>query len=139
MERGRQHLFFLLTKQPLIGSMLLGRRPVLPNVLIGVSIEDQASARHRLPALRGIAGMGWRTWVSYEPALGPVDWAPFDFLHWLASGPETGPGRRPSALDWHRAARDHCRAHAIPYFYKPAPDLDGEPCRALVPLPGDRG
>jgi len=54
----------------------------------------------------------------------------------MACGPETGPKRRPSDLNWHRAARDHCRCYGIPFFYKPAPELDGEPARELLALPG---
>jgi len=43
----------------------------LPNVELGVSVEDQATADERIPELlRCPAAMRW---VSYEPALGPVD------------------------------------------------------------------
>jgi len=48
----------------------------LPNVELGVSVEDQATADERIPELlRCPAAMRW---VSYEPALGPVD-----FSAWL--------------------------------------------------------
>lgn len=47
----------------------------LPNVWLGVSVEDQATADERIPhLLRCPASVRW---VSYEPALGPVD---FDML-----------------------------------------------------------
>ncbi|QTL01948.1 phage Gp37/Gp68 family protein [Aquabacter sp. L1I39] len=89
---------------------------VLPNVLVGVSVEDQRRADERRLCLADVAAMGWRTFVSYEPALGPVEWRGWEFLSWLISGGENGP--RPSHPDWHRAARDYCAAHGIPYFFK---------------------
>ena len=47
-----------------------GRWP-LPNVWIGVSVEDQATADERIPLLLQCPAAV--RWVSYEPALGPVD------------------------------------------------------------------
>jgi protein gp37 len=41
----------------------------LPNVLIGTSIEDQAAADERIPALLRCPG---RRWMSVEPLLGPI-------------------------------------------------------------------
>ncbi len=89
---------------------------ILPNVWLGVSAEDQRRADERRDDLAALAATGWRTFVSYEPALGPVDWTGWEFLSWLISGGENGP--RPSHPDWHRAARDFCAAHGIPYFFK---------------------
>ena len=42
-----------------------------PNVWLGVSVEDQATANERIPLL--LATPAAVRWVSYEPALGPVD------------------------------------------------------------------
>ena len=33
-------------------------------------------------------------------------------------GGESGQNARPSHPDWHRAARDFCAAHGIPYMFK---------------------
>jgi hypothetical protein len=47
----------------------------LPNVLLGTSVEDQATADQRIPhLLRCPAAVHF---VSYEPALGPVDLTPY--------------------------------------------------------------
>ncbi|MFG1465219.1 phage Gp37/Gp68 family protein [Xanthobacter sp. DSM 24535] len=95
----------------------LGAWP-LPNVLLGVSVEDQHRADERREDLGALAAGGWSTFVSYEPALGLVDWTGWEFLSWLISGGESGPRARPSHPDWHRAARDFCAAHGIPYLFK---------------------
>ena len=109
---------------------------VLPNVWVGASVEDQKRADERREDLGALAGKGWRTFVSYEPALGAIDWSGYDFLDWIVSGDESGPGARDSDLDWHRATRDFCQSEGrnIAYFLKQAriigllvkmPALDG--------------
>jgi protein gp37 len=90
----------------------------MKNVLIGVSVEDQRRANERLPYIRDIAEAGWRTFVSYEPALGGVDWKGWEFLSWMISGGESGPNARPSHPDWHRETRDWCGASKVPYLFK---------------------
>lgn len=47
----------------------------LPNVWLGVSVEDQATADARVPLL--LQTPAAVRFVSYEPALGPVDFVPF--------------------------------------------------------------
>ncbi|MGF3022710.1 DUF5131 family protein [Methylobacterium aquaticum] len=89
-----------------------------PNIWLGVSVEDQRRADERRPDLEAVAAAGWTTFVSYEPALEAVDWAGWEFLAWLISGGESGPGARPTPPEGHRWARDFCAAHGIPYFFK---------------------
>lgn len=90
------------------------------NIWIGTSVERQQEADERRPHLEALARVGWNTWVSYEPALGPVDWTGWEFIKWMVSGGESdhGGNARPSHPDWHRATRDWCAAHSIPYFFK---------------------
>lgn len=90
----------------------------LRNVLVGGSVEDQRYADQRRAPMHSISDMGWTTWVSYEPALGPVDWTGWDFLKWMVSGGESGQDARPTHPDWHYAARDYCAQHGIAYHFK---------------------
>ena len=119
---------------PAGNKVMLGLWP-LPNVWLGVSVEDQKRADERQLPMVALAMRGWRTWVSYEPALGPVNWMSnggWGFLEWVVSGGESGHGARPTHPDWHRAARDFCAAHDIPFLFKqwgeylPAIDRDKE-------------
>ena len=50
----------------------------LPNVWLGVSVEDQRRADERIPEL--LATPAAVRWVSAEPLLGPVDLSPFLFI-----------------------------------------------------------
>lgn len=90
----------------------------LPNVWLGESVEDQVTADVRRPYLKSVADDGWNTFVSYEPALGLVEWTGWEFIKWLISGGESGPNARPSHPDWHREARDFAATNGIPYLFK---------------------
>lgn len=53
----------------------------LQNVHLGVSVEDQATADERIPLLLQIPSVV--RWVSYEPAIGGVDFTPWMWpTHW---------------------------------------------------------
>jgi protein gp37 len=56
--------------------------------------------------------------VSYEPALGPVDWSGWEFVNQIIGGGESGPRARPMHPAWQRATRDFCAAQGIAYFFK---------------------
>lgn len=87
-----------------------------PGIWLGVSVEDQARADERREAFRAVPAQV--RFVSYEPALGPVDWDGWEFLDWIISGGESGPRARPSHPDWHRKARDFCAATDTAYLFK---------------------
>lgn len=88
------------------------------NIWLGVSVENQTRADQRREAMHRLAEMGWLTWVSYEPALGPVDWKGWEFVRWIVSGGESGEGARPSHPDWHRDTRNFCAARGIAFLFK---------------------
>lgn len=101
----------------------------LPNVWLGVSVEDQARADERIPDL--LATPAAVRWLSCEPLLGPVDlgelqeglpanaWLTWlDGLDWIVIGGESGPGARPMHPDWVRSLRDQCAAAGVPFFFK---------------------
>lgn len=96
----------------------------LPNVWLGVSVEDQATADERIPLL--LQTPAAVRFVSYEPALGAVvfDVARYgenNFmrgLDWLIVGGESGPGARPFDLAWARSAIAQCREAGVPIFVK---------------------
>lgn len=90
----------------------------MPNVWLGTSVENQRYADIRRAPLSAIAGGGWLTWVSYEPALGPVDWSGWEFLGWMVAGGESGRTARPSHPEWMRATRAFCAHAEVPFLFK---------------------
>ena len=103
------------------------------NVWMGVSVEDQPTADERREATLRIAALEWKTWVSYEPALGLPDWEPWFAeidrngepcgprqFHPLCivTGGESGPKARPAHPDWFRQTRDACAEAGVGHFHK---------------------
>lgn len=112
----------------------------LSNVWIGVSIEDQQRADERLPQLLEIPATV--RFVSYEPALGPVDFCATGVgdalsecdecngdancelcgglprIDWVIVGGESGAGARPFDLAWARSAVKQCQEAGVPVFVK---------------------
>jgi protein gp37 len=99
----------------------------LPNVWLGTSVEDQETADERIPLL--LQTPAAIRFVSYEPALAPVDFSMHfgldpnhddlrGLLHWLIAGGESGPNARPAHPDWFRSVRDQCAAAGVAFFFK---------------------
>jgi protein gp37 len=89
-----------------------------PNCLLASSIENQAHADECRDVMHQIAALGWYTMVSYEPALGPIDWIGWEFLVGMICGGESGPGARPMHPHWARSTHDWCLILGIPFFFK---------------------
>lgn len=120
MERADWHIYQVLTKRSerqrkYIEQRYAGRLPPA-HIWLGVSVENQKYANARRDNLAAVARLGFVTFCSYEPALGPVNWTGWEFLSWLISGGESGP--RPAHPDWFRAARDFCAANDVEFFHK---------------------
>lgn len=112
--------WLLLTKRHALARKYLPATP-WPHVRIGMTVEDQKMADVRLPRLAELAKAGWRTFVSYEPALGPVNWRPWlesGAIGWFIGGGESGPKARPARPDWFRAPRDACAETSTPFLFK---------------------
>ncbi|MDJ0631062.1 MAG: phage Gp37/Gp68 family protein [Rhodobacter sp.] len=118
----------------------------LPNVWLGVSVEDQKHADERIPAL--LQAPAAIRFISAEPLLGPIDLrnscdghhflnaltgvrsldspdgkqAPdnndWSGLDWVIVGGESGKHARPMHPRWARSIRDQCQAADVPFFFK---------------------
>lgn len=118
----------------------------LPNLWLGVSVENQKWADIRIPAL--IDTPATVRFLSCEPLLGPVwiadyAWQPcsccvgethdeacgtcadngcdgghVQALHWVIVGGESGHGARAMHPDWARSLRDQCEQEHVPFFFK---------------------
>ncbi len=172
MALASKHRFLVLTKRParmrsilqgwvrfavviLVGPQVDGMKFTdgrfavsLPNVWLGVSVEDQPTADERVKLL--LQTPAAHRWVSVEPMLGGVDMsgpvlgalscdyhATLDGLphpgyfkrtigsripgvDWVVCGGESGPGARPMHPDWPRSLRDQCKAACVPFYFKQA-------------------
>jgi protein gp37 len=89
----------------------------LPNVWVGVSVEDQLRAGQRTPALAKTPAVV--RFLSCEPLLEQVDiTAWLADLDWVIAGGESGPQHRPLVAQWVRSLRDQCAHGQVPFFFK---------------------
>lgn len=89
----------------------------LPNVYLGVSVEDQKTADERIPLLLQCPAA--IRWVSAEPLLGPVDLAHLLHHEFQPGNPEHGHHRQCSAI-----APDNLRHCGYPPEAHPMPGID---------------
>ncbi|MGW2612737.1 DUF5131 family protein [Streptomyces mirabilis] len=140
-DQGRKHFIGSQQDWPAVGTMLGGK--TLPNVWLGVSVEDQKRADLRIPAL--LETPAAMRFLSCEPLLGPVDLkqavTPLgserghglttSYVHagdccerrlhgidWVIVGGESGPGARPMHPNWARFLRDQCKWAGVRFFLK---------------------
>lgn len=120
IEATRSLDWLLLTKRPenivrLLPSDWLAHGP--RNLWLGTTVENQEYADLRLPHL--LEAPAAVRFVSYEPALGPVDFHPWaEGLDWIIAGGESGVGFRTPEPQWFRDVRDQCQRHGLGFFFK---------------------
>lgn len=102
----------------------------LPNLWLGVSVENQEQADQRIPHL--LATPAVVRFLSCEPLLGPINfegcWVDdpdprvhinwLERLDWVIVGGESGPAARPMHPDWVRELRDQCNQAQTPFLFK---------------------
>lgn len=116
----------------------------LPNVWLGVSVENQEQAFARIPLL--LTAPAEIRWLSCEPLLGKLDLTSLEVPHhnqmfhlnpltgkldmndgiglklskldWIVAGGTSGLTAPPSHPNWFRSLRDQCRAANVPFFFK---------------------
>ena len=143
MQKAKQHTFQVLTKRPKrmlewCGKIIRQRGDsewFLPNVWLGVSVEDQKTADERIPLL--LQTPAAVRFVSAEPLLGPMElkefindgwlghesggpqgWINDPLLDWVIVGGESGPKARPMLLEWARKIVADCTAAGVAVFVK---------------------
>lgn len=133
-------VWLLLTKRIGNAAKMLptspGGRPYWPHVWIGASVVNQEEADRDIPKL--LATPAAKRFVSYEPALGPVDWEKWIWLRLgiphqsgeiighrridqiIVGGESTQGGKpaRPFNIQWARDTVRQCREAGVAVFVK---------------------
>ncbi|HKY40735.1 MAG TPA: DUF5131 family protein [Polyangiaceae bacterium] len=135
MDAARRELVTLIGRTPWLDWLLLTKRPQnLPtlfpefgfdgwprNVWLGTTCGDEAGLQKRAKYLVKMSAPV--LFVSYEPALGPANLAPWldQGISWAIVGGESHQARakaRPFQLDWARSTVEQCRAAGAAPFVK---------------------
>jgi protein gp37 len=128
----RVDLFDLIRMTTELDWLVLTKRPenfkrMLPpdwgqgyeNVWLGTTAENQKYYDHRWPILKATPAK--LRFVSYEPALGPLEIAAGpsgEYPDWIICGGESGAGARYMKRRWARDLRDECRQRGVSFFMK---------------------
>lgn len=101
-----------------------------PNVWLGATIVNQEEADRDAPKL--LATPAAKRFVSYEPALGPVDWTKFPGIDWIIVGGESTQGAKARTFDirWARNTISQARETGAAPFVKQLGSLQGLKDRA---------
>jgi protein gp37 len=135
-----QHTYQVLTKRPKRARQLLRDWTLVPNVWLGVSIEDERVV-DRADILRQVRAAV--RFLSLEPLLGPLPSLDLTGIDWVIVGGESGPDHRPMRKEWVLELRNRCQAAGVPFFFKqwggPTPKsggrlLDGRTWDEMPPL-----
>jgi len=159
LTHARSRLFQMIDATPWLDWLLLTKRPEnvrrmwpmnyacpadqaiwrRPNVWIGTSVSDQATADAAIPELLKLRDLTPVLFLSAEPLLGPVklvdaaaefgdgsladltDATPgWDFpgVDWVIVGGESGAKSRPCLVEWVRSIVEKCDAAGVPCFVK---------------------
>jgi protein gp37 len=145
MQKTERHTYQVLTKRPermleFFKHYAQIKEP-LPNVWLGVSVENQKAANERIPFLVQIPAVV--RFLSCEPLLGEVNLDQVSpgglylfnclsepilhkgympnaqgLINWVIVGGESGPGARPMHPEWVRKIMIQCSKADVPIFFK---------------------
>lgn len=161
MAIGKQHTFQVLTKrpdrmlkfvkkyygnsdyiEPIYANYSHTAKIPIPNIWLGVSVENQEAANERIPLL--LQTPAKIRWISAEPLLGKIDltfpighWEDMkcdriigwngkwkedciaiNKLDWVVVGCESGPNRRECKIEWVESIVEQCKSAKVPVFVK---------------------
>jgi protein gp37 len=115
MQQAVWHEYQLLTKRSKRLLELDSELRWLPNIWMGVSVENQDHV-HRIDHLRETHAH--TKFLSLEPLLGPLPNLKLTGIGWVIVGGESGPRARPMKREWVTEIRDQCQAADVPFFFK---------------------
>jgi protein gp37 len=125
----REKLWPMIRQTPCLDWMLLTKRADriasclppdwspenYPNVWLGVSVENAEYAWRVVPLSKIPAVVRF---VSYEPAIGPLDTMDLTGIDLVIYGGESGPGFRPEDKGWAQSMHERCYSAGVTFFHK---------------------
>lgn len=137
-EKNEHHTFIILTKRPqnwrklmcYAGDIWPGDSALnltmevfgrIPNLWVGVSVENQKRADERIPILLNEIKEPAIRFICCEPLLEEINlekWMDSKTIDWVIAGGETGHKARECDPDWVFKIWEDCHYAKIPFFFK---------------------
>lgn len=149
IDRTPNLIWQLLTKRPHYYLRNIPEKGFInDNVWLGTSAENQEFYDVRWPKLQEAAtelvsrNQANRegpvseviTFISYEPALGPITLRNFKYKpHWIIFGGESGNVRRPMEQSWAENIKAECEEFGVAFFMKQMSAFTPSQAAALIP------
>ena len=140
-NRGRQHLWFWLTKKPErmteFACYLAAKHKSWPDNLVAMTSVTSEKTVWRAEALKSVPAR-FRG-LSVEPLWGEVT-LPLDGICWCIIGGQSGPGATTFDLAWARSIQEQCIKAGTAFFVKQLgaePSEDGKSLKLKDPHGGD--
>jgi protein gp37 len=117
MAETPRHTYQILTKRPdrMLDVIVSQSLPLLPNVWLGTSVEDD-HVLDRIDILRRVPAIV--RFISFEPLIGSVAGANLDGIKWVIVGGESGPRARPMRPEWVDEIELLCKSAEAKFFFK---------------------
>lgn len=116
MEAANRHTFQVLTKRAERLVEFAARRPIPPNVWLGVSVENRRHGVPRIAHLRRVAAI--TRFLSIEPLLEDVGELDLSGIQWVIVGGESGTKARPMSPQWVHSIQRQCAKQGVAFFFK---------------------
>ncbi len=116
IEKTPHHKYQILTKRALIMKEYFKDKKVLPNIWLGVTVENKKSGLPRIDILRGIESK--IRFLSIEPLLEDLGDINLEGIHWAIVGGESGYNARPMKEEWVLNIKKKCEEYNTAFFFK---------------------
>lgn len=117
VRRTPHHTYQILTKRAELMAEYFQSRPVPGNAWLGVSVEDQAYGKPRIPLLQSVDAQV--RFLSVEPLLEDLGELDLQGLHWVIVGGESSASKaRPMKSAWVASIQRQCEDAGVKFFFK---------------------
>lgn len=121
IKKAPRHMYMVLTKRPLRMLKYFESRNIkepIPNLILGVTAENQKRADERIPVLLKIPAI--IRWVNCEPLLDFIYMEKYlktGKIHWVCAGGETARSYRITHKNWVVALINQCKKYGVPFKF----------------------
>ncbi|MFA6713927.1 MAG: phage Gp37/Gp68 family protein [Victivallales bacterium] len=116
IKKTPHHTYQILTKRANNMYDYLSQRAILPNIWLGVTVEDRKHGLPRIDKLRQLKANV--LFLSMEPLLEDLGIINLEHIDWVIVGGESGNRARPMDENWVLNIKQQCKDKDVAFFFK---------------------